>query len=113
MTGTSATLTVSRTLEADIGIRDVYIYLDGQMIATLKHKQSATREVTAGHHTIRAHNTFAGKTLEFEAQPGEQIRFRVSNRSGCASSLILILGAGPIYLSFEREDDGPAARPQG
>ncbi|NTU83150.1 MAG: hypothetical protein HGA45_27895 [Chloroflexales bacterium] len=109
MIGTPAKVTVSRTLASDLGIRDVLIYLDGQMIATLKNKQSVTREVAPGHHTLRAHNTLVGKTIEFDVQPGEQIRFTTSNRSGCATSLIFILGAGPIYISFEREDDNPSA----
>lgn len=102
-------MTVSRTLASDIGIRDVMIYLDGKMIATLKNKQSITREVAPGHHALRAHNTFAGKTIEFDLRPGDHARFTTSNRSGCATSLIIVLGAGPIYISLEREDDSPAA----
>lgn len=109
MLGAPARITVSRTLASDIGIREVMIYLDGTMIATLKHKQSVTREVMPGHHTLRAHNTLVGKTLEFDLRPGDHLRFTASNRSGCATSLIFILGAGPIYISFEREEDSPAA----
>lgn len=107
MTGTPARITVTRTQGNDIGIRDVMIYLDGRMIATLKHKQTVTREVAPGHHTLRAHNTWAGKTLEFDLRAGEHLRFATANRSGCATSLIFILGAGPIYLSLEREDEAP------
>lgn len=104
MSGLSPRITVSRTLSSDIGMRDLYIYLDGNMIATLKNKQSVTQEVTPGQHALRAHNTLVGKTIEFTVQPGEHVRFTTSNRSGCATSLIFILGAGPIYISLERED---------
>lgn len=108
MIGSPAHITVARTLGNDIGIRDVLIYLDGQMIATLKHKQVVTREVAPGHHTLRAHNTWAGKTVEFDLRAGEHLRFITANRSGCATSLIFLIGAGPIYLSLERDEAPPS-----
>lgn len=97
-------ITVSRTLPNDIGLREVRIWLDGELIATLLDKQSLTRELAPGPHTLRAHNTLVGKRIEFELQAGEHARFTTANRSGCATSLIFLLGAGPIYLSLERED---------
>ncbi len=99
-------ITVSRTLERDMGIREVRIWLDDELIATLKYKQSVTREIAPGQHTLRAHNTLVGKHLVFDLQPGVHARFSTSNRSGCGTSLIFLLGAGPIYLSLEREDEG-------
>ena len=105
MSGEAARITVSRTLPSDIGIREVYVYLDGKMIATLKNRQSVTREIFPGQHSIRAHNTLVGRTIEFSVQPGEHVRFTTSNRAGCASALIVVLGAGPIYISLEREEE--------
>ncbi|NNJ09060.1 hypothetical protein EKD04_001820 [Chloroflexales bacterium ZM16-3] len=99
-----AQITVARTLESDIGIREVRVWLDGELIATLKNKQSVTRAAGPGHHTLRAHNTLVGKSIDFELGEGEHARFTTSNRSGCASSLIFLLGAGPIYLSLDREE---------
>lgn len=113
MTALSAQLTVSRTLSSDVGMREVYIYLDGRMIATLKNKQTVTREIPPGRHALRAHNTLVGKTIEFDARPGDHVRFTTSNRSGCATSLIFIIGAGPLYISLEREGAGAADGPQG
>jgi hypothetical protein len=101
-------VTVSRTLERDIGIREVRIWLDDELIATLRHKQWVTRELAPGQHTVRAHNTLVGKSIEFDLQAGEHARFTTSNRSGCGTSIIFLLGAGPIYLSLEREEAGPA-----
>lgn len=99
-----ARVTVSRTLERDMGIREVRIWLDDVLIATLKHKQSVTLDVVPGQHMVRAHNTLVGKSIDFELQPGEHARFTTSNRSGCGTALIFLLGAGPIYLSLEREE---------
>lgn len=111
MVGTPATITIARTSAADIGIRDVLIYLDGQMIATLRNKQTLTREILPGPHTLRAHNTFAGKTIAFDVRPGDQLRFTTANRSGCATALIFVIGAGPIYIFFERDDEPAPAEP--
>ncbi|MBX0330734.1 hypothetical protein K2Z83_24045 [Oscillochloris sp. ZM17-4] len=98
-------ITVARTLESDIGIREVRVWLDDELIATLKNKQSVTRVIAPGRHTVRAHNTLVGKSIDFELAEGEHARFSTSNRTGCASSLIFLLGAGPIYLSLDREEN--------
>jgi hypothetical protein len=109
MTAASAQLTVSRNMSNDMGIREVYIYLDGEMIATLRNKESVTRDISSGHHALRAFNTLVSKTVEFDVQPGERVRFTTSNRSGCGSFLIFLLGAGPLYVSLVREDESPPA----
>jgi hypothetical protein len=99
-----AQITVARTLERDIGIREVRVWLDEELIATLRNKQSVVRAVAPGQHTLRAHNTLVGKSIDFELAEGEHARFTTSNRTGCASSMIFLLGAGPIYLSLDREE---------
>ncbi|NTV62664.1 MAG: hypothetical protein HGA65_03880 [Oscillochloris sp.] len=104
MENPQAQVTISRNEERDIGIREVRVWLDEELIATLKHKQAVARSVAPGHHTVRAHNTLVGKSIAFELAEGEHARFSTANRSGCATSLIFILGAGPIYLSLEREE---------
>jgi len=86
-----------------MGIREVCVWLDDELIATLRDKQWVTREAAPGHHTLRAHNTLVGKSIEFDLQAGEHVRFTTSNRSGCGTFMIYLLGAGPIYLSLERE----------
>jgi hypothetical protein len=101
-----AHITISRTIPGDIGMREVRLWLDDELIGVLLHQQSVEREVAPGPHTLRAHNTFVGKRIAFELAPGEQARFLTANRTGCASSLIFLLGAGPIYLSLEREGGG-------
>jgi hypothetical protein len=107
-----AHVTVARTLERDMGIREVRIWLDDELIATLRHKQSVTRQIAPGHHTVRAHNTLVGKSIEFDLLAGQHVRFTTSNRSGCGTFMIFLLGAGPIYLSLEREDEKPASGAQ-
>jgi hypothetical protein len=102
----TAQITVSRTLPGDIGIREVRVWLDDEQIGVLLNQQSLTRQLAPGPHTLRAHNTFVGKSISFELGPGEHARFITANRTGCASSLIFLLGAGPIYLRLDREEGG-------
>lgn len=78
--------------------------LDGQPLATLLYGQEATRELSPGAHRIRAHNTLFWKTLTLDVAPGEHVRFVVVNRAGAGTfSLLGLLGAGPLYLTFERQ----------
>ena len=101
-----ATITVTRTSPKDVRQRQIYISLDGRKFAELLFGQTFTGEVPAGLHRLRANNTLVWKTLECRLAPGEHARFRVVNRAGFGTyALLSTLGAGPIYLTFEREAD--------
>ena len=98
-----ARITVSRQMEIDIRQRQVVLSLDDRPLATLLYGQSVSREVEAGHHRLKAHNTLVWKTLEFDLEPGQHARFATANRNGIGSWLVYLLGAGPIYVTLERE----------
>jgi hypothetical protein len=99
-----ACITVSRTSPEDVGFREVYVSVDGEQIAILKDGEAITHELPAGAHRLRAHNTLFWKTHDVVLQPGEHARFKVANRSGWATfGFLMVLGASPIYLTFERE----------
>lgn len=99
-----ATITVSRRAPEDAGIREIYVSVDREQIAILKNGEAVTHDLPAGPHRLRAHNTLFWKTREVVLQPGEHARFRVVNRAGWAAfSFLLVLGAAPLYLEFERE----------
>lgn len=100
----SAQLTVSRTSPDDVQQRQVIVKLDGQKIATLMFGQSKSVEVVPGKHTLIVDNTWKKKKIEFEAQRGEDVRFRVINQlSTFGWILATSLGAGPMKLTVERE----------
>jgi antitoxin (DNA-binding transcriptional repressor) of toxin-antitoxin stability system len=106
MDAAAATITVRRTARHDIGHREVFVALDGETIAILRHGETVVRQVPPGRHRLRAHNTLFWKTLEIELQPGEDARFVAVNRAGWGTySVLAWIGAGPLYLSFEREPD--------
>jgi hypothetical protein len=98
-----ATITVERTSPEDIGIREVFVSVDGEQIAILSAGESVSHEIPAGPHTIRAHNTLFWKKHQVVLQPGEHARFKAINRAGWGSfGFLMVLGASPIYLTFER-----------
>jgi hypothetical protein len=89
------TITVARTDPRDIGFREVFVALDGQSIAILRHGETVTRNVEPGRHRIRAHNTLIWKTIEFDLQPGEDARFNAVNRAGWGTySVLALIGPG-------------------
>jgi hypothetical protein len=98
-----ASITIARTDRGDIGHREVFVALDGESIAILRHGDTVVRDVEPGHHRLRAHNTLIWKTIEFDLQPGEHARFTAINKAGWGTySVLAWIGAGPIYLTFER-----------
>jgi hypothetical protein len=106
MSAAHATITVSRTAASDIGHREVFVALDGETIAILRHGDTVTREVPPGPHRLRAHNTLFWKTVELDLQSGEHARFISVNRAGWGTySVLAWIGAGPLYLTFERAPD--------
>jgi hypothetical protein len=102
-----ACITVSRRSPEDAGFREVYVLVDGKQIAILKCGDAITYELPAGPHRVRAHNTLFWKTYDVVLQPGEHARFKAANRTGWATfGLLAVVGAAPIYLTFEREGSG-------
>jgi hypothetical protein len=66
-----ACITVSRRSSSDAGVREIFVLVDGESIAVLKHGEAITHELPAGPHRIRAHNTLFWKTplgLTFERE---------------------------------------------
>jgi hypothetical protein len=100
----TARITVTRRHEKDVRDRQIVVSVDGEHLGTLLFGQQVTREVPAGAHRLKAHNTLFWRNLEIDLQPGEHARFVAINRAGSGTlSLLGILGVGPLYLTFERE----------
>ena len=102
-------ITVGRQSVEDVGYREIMLSLDGEAIGTLRYGQAITVETAPGAHRPRAHDTLFWKTLEFMLVVGEHASFIAVNRAGwgtysALAFLVGFLGAGPLYLTFERED---------
>jgi hypothetical protein len=100
-----ATITVSRQSPDDAGIREIFVSVDGEQIAILKNGEAVTHDLPAGPHRIRVHNTLFWKTYPVVLQPAEHARFKAANKAGWGSfGFLMVLGAAPLYLTFEREN---------
>jgi hypothetical protein len=100
----TATLTIARQSPQDVGIRQVFVSLDGQDFGVLLNGESVTKSVPAGEHALRLHNTLVWKNLRIDLKPGEEVRYMVTNRAGFGTyALVATLGVGPIYLTVERQ----------
>ena len=100
----TARLTLARTSPSDVGIRQVFVSVDGKDVAVLVNGQTATVEVDPGPHRMRIHNTLVWKNVQFDAALGEEIRYDIINRAGFGTTaLIATLGVGPIYLTVLRQ----------
>lgn len=99
----TARLTLARTSPNDVGIRQVFVSVDGNDVAVLVNGQTETVEIEPGSHKMRVHNTLVWKTIPFDAASGEEIRYEIINRAGFGTTaLIATLGVGPIYLTVTR-----------
>ena len=111
-----ARITVSRQSPEDAGYREIYVSIDGEQAAILEFGDSYTAEIKPGPHRLRAHNTLFWKTHHVVLRPGEHAKFTAINRPGTISfGLLFMLGAFPVYLTFEREyekSQSPNPKPQ-
>jgi hypothetical protein len=103
----SATLVVSRTLDGDVGQRQVYLDLDGRRVATLLDRQTFTVEIPAGSHQLSLDNTLHKKKFNFSAAPGERVEYRFANTSGrFGLPFLAVMGVAPLFLKVEKIEAG-------
>ncbi|MFM8535020.1 MAG: hypothetical protein ACKOEC_15765 [Acidimicrobiia bacterium] len=95
---TTATLEIVRNHPQDIQDRPVYLWIDGvKSDRPLKYGATFTQQIEAGHHTLKAHNTLFGQTVEFDAAPGETVRYTCENGLS-PGGIVMVLMMGVAYL---------------
>ena len=99
-----ARITICRESPEDAGFREVFVSIDGESVAMMEYGETCTFEVKPGPHRVRAQNTLFWRTHHIVLRPGEHAKFIAINRTGTISfGLLFMLGAFPLYLTFERE----------
>jgi hypothetical protein len=94
----SAQLVITRDHPQDVQDRPVYLWIDGEKWeGVLRYGKTFTRELPPGHHQIRASNTLFSARIEFDAAPGETIRFRCENGL-TGGGMVMVLMLGVAYL---------------
>lgn len=100
-----AKITLRRNEQEDAQERQIVVKLDGQNKGELMFGDSMTIPVSAGQHRLTVDNTWNWKTLELDVKAGEHIKFRTVSRVGRFTwFLVSLFGAGPMYVSIEREE---------
>ena len=98
-----ASVTVTRTSQADIKTRQLVPSIDGITLTTLLWGDSITCELEPGRHRLRVHNTLVWKTVDFALAPGEQAFFEAINRAGIGTlAMTVVFGIGPLYVTINR-----------
>jgi hypothetical protein len=105
MADASAQLTVHRTSPEDMQERELYVSVDGGPNAILRFGDSVTIPIAQGTHQLRVHNTLSRRRAEFEAAPGEHVRFSAANVKGKGFEIMAVFfGIAPMHTVLERED---------
>lgn len=101
-----ATIVLSRTSPDDIGVREIYVSIDGHDAGVLRPGDVITRVVGPGRHVVKATNTLFRRTRECDLAPGETAEFLGVNKAGGGSMvmaiLMAVLGVGALKLEFDR-----------
>jgi hypothetical protein len=84
--------------------RELYVSLDGGPNTILRYGDSVTLPISPGHHTLRVHNTLSRRYAQFDAAPGENIRFSAANVRGKGFEMLaMFFGIAPMHTVLERE----------
>jgi hypothetical protein len=102
----SSTIVLSRTSPDDVGVREIYVSLDGEHIGVLRPGDRITRQVAPGATSSRRATPLFRRTREVDLAPGETAEFLGVNKPGGGamgmSILMAVLGVGALTLEFER-----------
>ena len=101
-----ATIVLRRTSSEDVGVREIYVSIDGRDAGVLRPGDVVTKQVAPGHHVVKATNTLFRRTREVDLAPGETAEFLGVNKPGGGamgmSILMAVLGVGALKLEFDR-----------
>ncbi len=99
------TITIRRTSQNDVQQRQIIVKLDGEKVGEVFFGDTISVPVSPGHHRLRVDNTWNWKSFELDVAAGDHLKFQTVSRAGRFTwFLVSMLGAGPIYVSIEREE---------
>ena len=99
----TARLLITRSSDRDVRTRQIFVSVDGESVGDLVFNDRIERDIAAGAHRLRVHNTLFWKTLDFDASAGETVHFETINYAGRGFlNLVLIIGVAPLFLAVER-----------
>jgi len=97
----SARLIITRDHPQDIQDRPVYLWIDGEKWdGVLKYGKTFERDVTPGHHQVKASNTLFSTKVDLDATLGETVRYRCENGL-TGGGMVMVLMMGVAYLKVK------------
>lgn len=101
-----AQISLSRNRPDDWADRVIYVWVDGERLDPIRYGKTLCLPVAPGRHTVKVHNTLRGRTLEFDAAPGEHVRLSCGNETAAGGILMmLMMGVAALRVRLEREPD--------
>jgi plastocyanin len=98
-----AHLTVSRTSDRDLKIRGIEVLLDGESLGSLAFGRSLERDIEVGHHTLKVTNRLNSRPAEFDASPGETVKFETAGIAmGGLWLFMTMLGTVAFRVTLDR-----------
>jgi hypothetical protein len=103
-----ATIEIFRDTAEDVLDLWVRIFIDDQPAEILRYGETLRRQVTPGHHRIKAHNTLSKDTIEFDVEPGQTLRIRCHNHFAKGGILMMLtIGFAFIKVRLEIVEQDP------
>lgn len=100
MTAAPATISITRDTPDDVQDRWIRVTIDDSPEEILRYGETLTREVPAGRHRIKAHNTLSRDAIEFEAQPGEHVQIACHNAIA-KGSILMLMTTGFAFITVK------------
>lgn len=97
-------LEIVRNHPLDVQDRPVYLWIDGEKWdGILRYGTTFERDLPAGKHHIKANNTLFSHNVDFEAAPGETVRFECENGlTGGGMVMVLMMGVAYLRVRLKR-----------
>lgn len=82
----------------------MYLWIDGEKWdGVLRYGKTFIRDLPAGAHTIKAHNTLFSHTVQFEGADGETVRYQCTNGlTGGGMVMVLMMGVAYLRVRLKR-----------
>lgn len=98
----SATIEIFRDAPEDIQDRWVRLYIDDSPAEILRYGETFRRQLAAGAHRIKAHNTLSSHVLNVDLAAGETLRIRCYNQFTRGGPLMMLtIGFAFIKVRLE------------
>lgn len=100
-----ARLVVRRNSARDVKMREVHVYVDGELRGKLLYDGTDEWDIEPGEHRLRFDNTWKSTEKLVDFEPGQTRAYQVGNvPGGCFVLGLVLAGAAPTNVFVEEVD---------